>query len=237
VAEFQYHAGEKVLEVGVGIGTDLVQYAKNGSVVSGLDLTDNAVAVTRRNLELRSLPYKFLGTGDAERLPFADNEFDLVYSFGVLHHTPNPDQALSEIHRVLRPGGKAIVMLYARGWKHYLKRVLLHGVLLGKFRRFGYSRTISMQTEVHGDSPLTYVLTWRQVRDLFGRFGEVEITKYRMGEYFDYAPYGTRKVPAAVENLVNFLSLERILGENYVVKAVKTEAKPRYPFWRTLLQP
>ena len=129
IAEFKYHYGEEVLEIGVGVGTDLMQYAKHGAIVSGIDLTQNAIDLTKRNFELKKLKYKYLESQDAENLSFADNSFDLVYSFGVLHHTPNTDKAIKEVHRVLKQNGKAIIMLYSRGWKHYFKRIFIWKVV------------------------------------------------------------------------------------------------------------
>lgn len=237
VAEFEYHSGEDVLEIGVGTGTDLVQFAKNGARVSGIDLTDNAIEITKRNLEQRNFSYAELTTGDAEDLAFDDESFDLVYSFGVLHHTPRTDTAIEEIHRVLKEEGKAIIMLYSRGWKHYFKRVFIHGILMGKFFKYGYAKLINKQTEVHGDSPLTYVYTRREIKKMFQMFGDVDVVKYRMGEYFDYAPYETRKVPRLLKNIIDLFTFEHFLGENYIIKAVKTNQKPRYSFWKTLLKP
>ena len=237
VAEFKYHYGEEVLEVGVGVGTDLVQFAKHGAIVSGIDLTQNAIEMTKRNFTLRGLKYKTLQTGDSENLSFDNNSFDLVYSFGVLHHTPDTGQAVEEIHRVLKEEGKAIVMLYARGWKHYFKRIFIHGIVFGKLFKYGYSKLINFQTEVHGFSPLTYVFTKGEIKKLFHMFGEVEISKHRMGEYFDYAPYKTRMVPRFIKNILDLFTLEKLLGENYIIKAVKTVPKARYSFWKTLLKP
>lgn len=237
VAEFDNHFGEDVLEIGVGVGTDIVQYAKGGAVVSGIDLTESAVEMTRENLRIRGLGYTSLQVGDAEHLDFDDKSFDLVYCFGVLHHTPRPDHAIAEIHRVLKDGGKAIIMLYARGWKHYFKRILIHGILLGKWLKYGYNKLVSLQTEVHGASPLTYVYTKKEIERLFSSFGEVSITRYRLGEYFDYAPYHTKKVPLAVKNVMDLLAMGRLVGENYIIKAVKTPECSRHSFWRTLLAP
>ena len=235
VAEFGNHSGEDVLEIGVGVGTDIVQYAKGGAIVSGIDLTESAVETTRENLKIRNLGYASLQIGDAESLDFDDESFDLVYCFGVLHHTPRPDHAIAEIHRVLKDGGKAIIMLYARGWKHYFKRILIHGILLGKWFKYGYNKLVSLQTEVHGASPLTYVYTKKEIERLFLLFGEVNITRYRLGEYFDYAPYHTKKVPLVVKNVMDLLAMGRLVGENYIIKAVKAPKRPRYSFWRTLL--
>lgn len=237
VAEFEYHSGERVLEVGVGIGTDLVQYAKKGAKVSGIDLTKEAVETTKKNFKLRGLEYEVLKTGDAEKLPFKDNSFDLICSYGVLHHTPNTDKAVEEIYRVLKPGGKSIVLLYARGWKHYFKRIFIQGILLGKLFKQGYNNLINNQTEVHGGSPLTYVYKKKEIKKMFDIFGEVNIERHRLGEYIDYAPYGTKKVPIFVKNSLYFLGLEKIFGEDYIIKAEKREKKERHSFLSTLFKP
>jgi len=107
-----------VLEVGCGLGTDGAQFAKAGAKYTGIDLTDAAVELAKRRFELFDLPGTFR-VADAERLDFPDNSFDLVYSHGVLHHTPDTPTAVREIHRVLRPGGKAVVMLYHRDSYNY----------------------------------------------------------------------------------------------------------------------
>jgi SAM-dependent methyltransferase len=102
-----------VLEVGCGLGTDGAQFAKAGAKYTGIDLTDAAIDLAKRRFELFNLAGTFR-VADAERLLFANNSFDIVYSHGVLHHTPDTAAAVREIHRVLRPGGKAVVMLYHR---------------------------------------------------------------------------------------------------------------------------
>ena len=117
-AEFTKAAGMKVLEIGCGLGTDGAQFAKAGAYYTGVDLTEAAVELARRRFELFNLPGKFK-TADAENLEFADASFDLVYSHGVLHHTPDTDRAVKEIHRVLRPGGRAVIMLYHRDSYNY----------------------------------------------------------------------------------------------------------------------
>ena len=107
-----------VLEVGCGLGTDGAQFAKAGARYTGIDLTDAAVELAKRRFELFDLPGAFR-VADAEHLDFPDNSFDLVYSHGVLHHTPDTAAAVREIHRILRPGGKAVVMLYHRDSYNY----------------------------------------------------------------------------------------------------------------------
>ena len=117
-AGFSQSKNLNVLEVGCGLGTDGAQFAKAGAVYTGIDLTDAAVDLARRRFELFQLPGTFR-VADAERLDFPDNSFDIVYSHGVLHHTPDTAAAVREVHRVLRPGGKAVVMLYHRNSYNY----------------------------------------------------------------------------------------------------------------------
>ncbi len=117
-ADFASARGFKVLEIGCGLGTDGAQFAKAGAHYTGVDLTEAAVELARKRFELFELPGKFQ-TADAENLSFADESFDLVYSHGVLHHTPDTAKAIREVHRVLRPGGRAMVMLYHRDSYNY----------------------------------------------------------------------------------------------------------------------
>jgi ubiquinone/menaquinone biosynthesis C-methylase UbiE len=117
-ADFAAARGQRVLEVGCGLGTDGAQFAKAGAIYTGVDLTEAAVELARRRFELFDLPGTFR-TADAENLDFADESFDIVYSHGVLHHTPETERAVREVHRVLRPGGVAKVMLYHRDSYNY----------------------------------------------------------------------------------------------------------------------
>ncbi len=117
-ADFAGAGGRKVLEIGCGLGTDGAQFAEAGADYTGVDLTEAAVELARKRFEFSGLSGKFR-TADAENLDFADDTFDLVYSHGVLHHTPETQQAINEVHRVLRPGGRAVVMLYHRDSYNY----------------------------------------------------------------------------------------------------------------------
>ena len=119
-AEFR---GKKVLEIGCGNGADGVMFARAGADYTGVDLTAAAVEATRRHFAVEGLSGTFRRE-NAERLTFADDTFDLVYSYGVLHHTPDPARAVGEVHRVLKPGGTALVMLYHRRSFNYYARIL-----------------------------------------------------------------------------------------------------------------
>jgi ubiquinone/menaquinone biosynthesis C-methylase UbiE len=107
-------AGKKVLEIGLGQGTESEQLIRRGARWSGLDLTAESVARVRARLSIRDLRHDDLKQGSALAIPYQDNSFDYVFSHGVLHHIPDIHTAQAEIQRVLRPGGTLVAMLYAR---------------------------------------------------------------------------------------------------------------------------
>jgi SAM-dependent methyltransferase len=113
-------AGKKVLEIGLGEGSDSERLIRQGARWSGVDLTAESVARVRTRLNLRDLPYDELRQGSVLDLPFADDSFDMVFSHGVLHHVPEIKVAQREIHRVLRPDGELVIMMYARWSLNYL---------------------------------------------------------------------------------------------------------------------
>src|SRR5256714_5363606 len=135
VMGFNVFAGQRLLEVGCGMGTDLLQFARGGAKVTGVDLTPRSIEISRHHLSLYGQSGEF-AIADCERLPFPDESFDVAYSNGVLHHTPDTAGAVREIHRVLRPGGQARVMLYHRGSLAYWGQVIIrYGILRGEFLR------------------------------------------------------------------------------------------------------
>lgn len=109
--DFGAFAGKRVLEIGVGHGTDLKQFARAGADCHGIDLADTHLRLAALNFEHEGLPVS-LQKADAAALPFPDASFDVVYSFGVLHIIPDVDRALSEIRRVLKPGGVLLTAVY-----------------------------------------------------------------------------------------------------------------------------
>jgi ubiquinone/menaquinone biosynthesis C-methylase UbiE len=117
-ADFSGARGLSVLEIGCGLGTDGAQFAQAGALYTGVDLTEAAIELARKRFQLSGLMGEFR-VADAEHLDFTDDSFDRVYSHGVLHHTPDVERAVAEIHRVLKPGGRATVMLYHRGSYNY----------------------------------------------------------------------------------------------------------------------
>jgi glycosyltransferase involved in cell wall biosynthesis/ubiquinone/menaquinone biosynthesis C-methylase UbiE len=212
VMEFARHAGETVLEVGGGMGTDLAQFAANGAIVTDVDLSGGHLEIAKENFRLRGLSGRFVHH-DAEHLPFDDNSFDVVYSNGVLHHTPNTRRAIAEILRVLKPGGRAIVMVYAENSLHYWRNLVwYYGMRSGDLAARSMGDIMSRTVERTGNEarPLVKVYTKPRLRALFGDFTDIRIVQRQIS-------------PEIVPRYLRlFLPLfERTAGWNLIIKATK----------------
>jgi SAM-dependent methyltransferase len=168
-ADFAAADGRRVLEIGVGLGTDLVRFARAGARVTGVDLTEHSIELARRRLALEGHAGELL-RADAERLPFADGSFDVVYSWGALHHTPDTSRAVQEAVRVLAPGGRLCAMLYGRRSWVGLGVWARHALLRGRPRR-----TVADVLAHHMESPGTKAYTRRELRTLFAGLDDVTI--------------------------------------------------------------
>lgn len=156
-------SGRRVLEIGVGAGSDFLAWLRAGAIATGVDLTDAAISRTREHIEAAGLDPAActLRSADAERLPFADASFDLVYSYGVLHHTPDPPAAFREARRVLAPDGELRVMLYHRpSWTAWM---LWTVHCLARLRPFSTPRRAVYE---HLESPGTMSYSVREARAL-----------------------------------------------------------------------
>jgi ubiquinone/menaquinone biosynthesis C-methylase UbiE len=138
IAKFESFRGKDVLEIGCGVGTDGIEFARNGANYVGIDLTPNSVELTRERFKVFGVPGQFEVANAEEGLPIPDASVDYVYSFGVIHHSPAPEKIVGEIYRVLRKGGTFTVMLYNRSSINYhieimFLRRLFKWCLLPKF--------------------------------------------------------------------------------------------------------
>ena len=124
VVRFERWAGCDVLEAGCGIGTDGWKFAAAGAHYTGVDFSRSATELAQRRFDLDGLPGRFV-TGSITELPFPSNTFDLVFSHGVIHHIADTERAAREFHRVLKPGGTALVMVYHRRSFNYCVSILL----------------------------------------------------------------------------------------------------------------
>ena len=147
IAQFPRHHGKKILELGVGAGTDHLQWARAGAQCYGVDLTDAAIETTKRHLALYGLKSN-LRRIDAATLPFESSTFDLVYSWGVIHHSERPEKIISEIRRVLKPDGLFLGMMYAKYSVGVFNVWVKHALLKGKpWRSFEYINWHHMESK------------------------------------------------------------------------------------------
>jgi len=202
VAQFTRFRGREILEIGVGAGCDHLQFARAGARCHGVDLTDAAIETTRRHLALHGLTSD-LQRADAEKLPFEDERFDAVYSWGVIHHSERPEAIVAEIHRVLRPGGQFVGMMYSRrslvAYKLWVRRALLAGKPLRSLKDVIWNHMESVGTKAYTD---------RELDAMFGRFSKRRV--WPIATVYDRKWLG----PLAK-------AVPDVLGWNFAIQAVK----------------
>ena len=220
-ADFPRWAGKQVLEVGCGIGTDTVNFARFGADLTAVDLSPESLALTRRRLEVFALEAD-LRLANAENLSqFPDGAFDLVYSFGVLHHTPNPAAAFAECRRVLKPGGELRVMVYNAvsyktlwGWLQYI----------AQGRGWRWRDAIRYYAEAQADCPVAFTYTNGEAAELVAPLELVSLRNDHIFPYVikDYIQYRYRKVwYFRVLPRPMFRTLERTWGWHKLIVARK----------------
>lgn len=228
-AQFEDAKGKKVLEIGVGAGVDFLNWIEHGAYATGVDLTEAAIEATRERLEAHDIDAKVytLRTADAEHLPFRDDEFDTVYSWGVLHHTPQTSRAFEEAFRVLAPGGLLKAMIYhVPSWTGFLlwvQNCLLRG------------RPLKTQKEAifhHLESPGTKAFTVKEAHALIASIGfnNVHITtKLCAGDLLQIHP--SEKYQSGLYRALWKLyprRLVKLLGDRFGLELLITAQKPLY---------
>lgn len=182
--------GKRVLEIGPGAGGHSALFARHGAVMTSVDLTAARARATEAKFRLmgeRAEGCRAL-QGDAEKLPFADDTFDIVYSNGVLHHTLDTEKAMAEVHRVLKPGGQAVILLYCKSsWHYWINMVLPVGLLQGKLFRnrdwLGEATEWGGKNKQSVANPITRCYTRAGIDRLFTAFEDVTARK---GEFYWY---------------------------------------------------
>ncbi len=160
VAGYDRWSGQKVLDIGCGLGTDTSRFASHGADVTGIDISRRAIELTKKNFGWRGLPGHFQ-VMNGEALEFTDNAFDFVYCHTVLHFTPSPEKMVREIHRVLKPGGRALLMtINRRSWLYFMHRTA--GVKID-----------------YMDAPVFHKMDLSEFGELTSPFPEREIRLYR----------------------------------------------------------
>ncbi len=162
--------GKRVLEIGCGIGTDTINFARHGATVTAVDLSRNSVDIATQRTHVYGLQDRVrFFVGDAERLAsfVPKDRYDLIYSFGVIHHTPHPDRVLAQLGQYTHPGTEIRLMLYST-YSWMVLWILWH---FGRMRLWSLSELAARHSEIQVGSPVTYTFTRGQVRDLLGRHG------------------------------------------------------------------
>jgi ubiquinone/menaquinone biosynthesis C-methylase UbiE len=165
--EYRQFKGQTVLDVGCGNGYVLGKYAAEGARAFGVDLTGAGIALCRRRFALQGLSGQFT-VGNAEALPFPDEFFDCACSMGVLHHTPAPQAAVDELYRVLKPGGRLIIMMYHRNSATYRLQMFANRL------RTGRAMDELVRSIDGAGNPIGDVYSKAELRRLLGRFADVE---------------------------------------------------------------
>ena len=149
IVKFDGYKEKKLLEIGCGVGIDLVRFAQGGTKVTGVDLAEVSISLAQENFSQRGLEAD-LRVMNGEDLDFDDGSFDVVYAHGVLQYTSNADKMISEIVRVLRPHGDAIMMVYNRNsWLNVMSKVMKVGLehedapVLNKYSASEFKRMLS----------------------------------------------------------------------------------------------
>jgi ubiquinone/menaquinone biosynthesis C-methylase UbiE len=222
-AQFERWQGRKVLEIGCGIGTDTINFARHGAQVTAVELSGDSLEIARRRAEVYGLQDRIrFYCGNAEELTecVPVEPYDLIYSFGVIHHTPHPERAIEQMRRYAGHNTTLKVMVYnRRSWT-----VLWIVLACGKGRLWRLEELVAQHSEAQTGCPVTYTFTRGQIRDLLRRYGfnvtEMwvdHIFAYRIPDYVQYRyvqMWYFRWMPGFV-----FRWLERRLGWHLCVTA------------------
>lgn len=194
-AEFSRWKGKKVLEVGCGIGTDTMNFARAGAQVTAVDLSDESLAVAKQRAQVFGLSDKItFYQANAEQLSdvVPVEQYDLVYSFGVIHHTPNPGAVIEQIKKYMGPDSLFKIMVYNRmSWK-----VLWIMLTYGKLQFSKLDEYIARYSEAQSGCPVTYSYTKKTIRDFLAGMNVQNAFYDHIFPYVieDYKQYRYKKV-------------------------------------------
>lgn len=192
-ADFPSVKGKKVLEIGCGLGTVTINFARAGAKkVTAVDLSDRSLALAKQNSEVNGFSrviefYHANAEELSKTVPL--EEYDLIFSFGVIHHTPNPEKVLKELHKYLSPNGQLKIMIYYRySWKVFW--ILMK---YGNFRFWDLSKLVATYSEAQTGCPITYIYSRKEAFALFDRQG-FKLTAMDVDHIFPY------RIPDYVKN-------------------------------------
>ncbi|MBI2278846.1 MAG: methyltransferase domain-containing protein [Candidatus Brennerbacteria bacterium] len=200
---------KEVLEIGVGNGSHAQLLAAHAKSFTGIDLTEYAVKSTAERFKVFGLPGIIIRM-DAERLSFPDNSFDLVWSWGVIHHSSDTKKILKEIRRVLKPGGTASIMVYHRGWWNYYVMGFLRALIFGDLVK-GRSLFESIQRFTDGAIARYYRRSdWKELNEPMFSVRDIFI----LGPKSDFIPLSAGALKDIITKYIPN-SLARLLTEKF----------------------
>lgn len=183
--------GKKVLDIACGTGVASEQFARMGAQVTAIDLTPKAVELTKKRFELYGLEGNIL-EADAQELPFGDESFDFVCTWGCLMHMPKTEQAIAETRRVLTPGGKMFSMMYHKNSVHLRYGIQLnHGIVRGKYLKYDNQSLLNRYSDGNdvGGNHLTKFYSKAEFKELFKDFSQYSIDIENMNTMFHNLPH------------------------------------------------
>lgn len=221
-ADFARWSGKRVLEIGCGIGTDTIRFARAGAQVTSVDLSPRSVDIARQRAAVYGVSDRVtIHNGNAEELPsFLPVEtYDLVYSFGVIHHSPHPERIIGHLRQYMSPQSELRLMVYSRV-SYKLFWIMRED---GVWDMSRIDELIARSSEAQTGCPVTYTYTDRTVRELLAGFNVLDVRKAHIFTW-DVEPYRKfeyRKDPAwAGVSDAELAELEKDLGWHLLVRAV-----------------
>lgn len=208
-ADFSKWSGKKVLEIGCGIGTDAANFSKNGADYTGIELSSASLEITKQRFDVFQLEGKFfnIDAQNFEELSKVGNDFDLIYSFGVIHHSPNPQQIIDNCFKLLKPDGYLKIMVYAENsWKKIMIDEKID------------------QYEAQSNCPVAFTYTNEQIHTMLREFRNIQIQQdhifpYKVSDYKQYKYTKEDWFSCMPDNM--FQALEKKLGWHLCITCQK----------------
>lgn len=238
--------GKKVLEIGCGGGTHASLFKKHGAEVHALDISKERCELTKNKFDLIDEGAGFIKTQNCETIPYKDEYFDIVYSFGVIHHAENPNKIFREAHRVLKKDGEFVLMLYAKHSILHLFTLIPKAILRGVYFKYNEEKWMGLITEgsdtnLEYQNPYTRNYTKKQIKSIFTDFKIISLRRsfflfshfpymFKIREFFlklfgykyddgSILPYGDLWIQIEQTKLEN--SLSKFFGDQWNIRLKK----------------
>lgn len=223
VIDFSTLSGKRVLDIAIGTGWSTEQLARAGAIVSGIDLTPKAIEISQKRWKVRGVPPADLRVADAQNLPYPDGTFDFVLAWGCLMHMPDTEKAISEIYRVLKPGGQMKAMMYNKHSLHWWYFIFLSkGILRGKLLFMSRQELSNRYTDgvYQGGNQLTKFYSATEIKKMFGAFSSCTVSIHDVTTPVDHFPHRLLPLGRLLPRQVRQYLADR-LGQSLWIEVVK----------------